>query len=142
MRLPGHRRTTRHVAADREYVMNASRRVRADNPPQLITALTGTGQMSHRPERGVLGDSLSGLDRALSGCAAGSIGHGDEVGAQRLQLTNRLPKLALLDLIFGWEELEGEKWSIPRRQQVGNAHRTRAPETFAARHANTLKTGS
>src|SRR6188472_4577941 len=128
MRLPRRRRTTRHVAPDREYVMNAGRRVRADNPPQLITTLTGTSQMSHRPKRRVLGDCLGGLDRALSGCAAGSIGHGDEVGAQRLQLTNRLPELALLDLIFGWKELKGEEWSIPRRQQVGNALRTRAPE--------------
>src|SRR4029450_13276006 len=36
MRFPGHGRTTRHIAADREDMMDTRRRVGTDHPPQLL----------------------------------------------------------------------------------------------------------
>src|SRR5215212_2402715 len=95
--------------------------------------------MRHGSKRRVQRDRLSCSDGALSGRATGTIGDRHKVGTEGFQLTNRLPELTLLDLILGWKELEREQRSIARGQQVGNARRMRAPETIAARHANTLR---
>jgi hypothetical protein len=73
------------------------------------TEWSTAGEVGQRRQRRVGGDPLGHRDRAVAGRAAGAVRHRDEVGAQRLELADRRPQLALALVGLGREELEGEQ---------------------------------
>ena len=102
-------RVAGRVAPHRQDVADPDRGQPADHVAQLGDRVVDRGQVGHRQQRGVGGDPLGDRHGGVPGRAAGAVGDRHERRAQRLQLPDRLPQLALALLGLGREELERER---------------------------------
>ena len=117
-------RVARRVATQGKDIAYAGRRVLPDDVPELGDRVVDGGEVADRQQRGVGRDLLGHAHRRVAGRAAGAVGHGDEAGRKRLELTDRLPELTLALLGLRREELEGER-PVSVGEQVANRRCTR-----------------
>ena len=108
MRLVLRARAARGIAAQRHDVADAVVPIVARNRVDLLLRRGDAGEMRGGLQVGLAHDAGDGGVRALARRAAGAVGDGDELRAQRRQPLDRRPQRRLHLLRLGREELEGD----------------------------------
>ncbi len=108
MRLIGGADAGGGIAAQRHDVADADVVIARHHVVDLAFGGADAGQMCGRGQPGLFQDAGDGRVGALSGRSPGAIGHRDEIGGERRQPVDGLPKGALHLLGLGRKELEGD----------------------------------